>query len=303
MSDADPSPLARLVAAARENPSALIVVTGPTASGKSDLALAAAEALGAEIVGADSVQIVRHFDLGSGKPTPAECARVPHHLIDAVDPHDDIDASRFAAMAREAIADIERRGRRAIVTGGTYLWIRALVFGLVEAPPADEEVRREHRAFAEREGRPALHARLRAVDPASADRLHPNDVVRVSRALEVFETSGLRMSELQAAHGFRDAARDTRMFALQHSPEALTARIEARTRAWLAGGFVAEVEDLLARGYEGTRAMGSVGYREVAMHLRGELPASELEGAIVRATRLYARRQRTFLKQAPITWL
>lgn len=303
MSDVDEARVARVLAAARAAPSALLVVTGPTASGKSDLALAVAEALGGEIVNADSVQIVRHFDLGSGKPSPAERARVPHHLLDVLDPQDDVDASRFAALAREAIADIEARGRRAIVCGGTYLWIRALVFGLVEAPPADEAVREEHRAFAAREGRSALHARLAAVDPASAERLHPNDVVRVSRALEVFETSGRRLSELQAAHGFRDAARETEMFAIRHAPEALTARIEARTAAWLTGGFVAEVRELLARGYADTRAMGSVGYREVAMHLRGEIDLPALGPAIVRATRLYARRQRTFLKQAPVTWL
>ena len=295
--------LSRVCAVAAEAPSAWLVLVGPTASGKSDLALAAASAVGGEVVSADSVQIVRGFDVGSGKPTVEERSRIPHHLIDAVGPLESIDASRFATMADESARDIERRGKRVIVCGGTFLWVRALVWGLVDAPAADIAIRDTHKAFALREGRPALHEKLANVDPASAARLHPNDLVRVSRALEVFQTTGQRLSDLQAGHGFRTARRAVRLFGVTRSQDELTARIRARVRAWLTGGWIDETRALLDAGFGGARAMSSVGYREVASHLRGELPREELEEAIVRATRVYARRQRTFLKQAEVEWL
>src|SRR5438270_3448608 len=146
-----------------------------------------AERLGGEVVSADSVQIYRHFDIGSGKPSEGELARAPHHVLSVLDPREHVDAARFAELARAAITSIELRGARAIVCGGTFLWVKALLFGLADAPPASDEIRARHVALAEREGRPALHAELARVDPASATRLHPNDLVRVSRALEVHE--------------------------------------------------------------------------------------------------------------------
>jgi tRNA dimethylallyltransferase len=294
---------AAIVSVAEEEPEALLVLTGPTASGKSALAMDVAEAIGGEIVSADSVQIVRSFDIGSGKPTQAERARVAHHLIDALDPLEYADAARYAELAGLAIDDALARGRRPIVCGGTFLWIRALVYGLVDAPPADEALRKAHRDLTTRDGRTALHERLRVVDPASAARLHPNDLVRVSRALEVFQTTGQRLSDLQAAHGFRAQTRPARLFALAHSPDVLIERIRARVRGMLASGWVEETRALMDRGYGTARAMSSVGYREVAAHLRGEIAAPDLEASIVRSTRIYARRQRTFLKQAPIEWL
>jgi tRNA dimethylallyltransferase len=303
VSDADRRRLDLVLRVARQRPNALLVLTGPTASGKSALALAAAEALGGEIVSADSVQIVRGFDIGSGKPTGAEQARVRHHLIDALDPLENIDASRFASMADSAIADVVARGHRPILCGGTFLWIRALLYGLVEAPPADEATRRTHRAIVESAGRAALHERLRAVDPESATRLHPNDVVRISRALEVFETTGRKLSELQADHGFRAAKYDAALFAIARTTEELTARISERVFTWLEAGWIDETQKLLDEGYAEARAMGSVGYREVATYLHGEIAREELGPTIVRATRVYARRQRTFLKQAAIEWL
>lgn len=291
---------------AEAEPEALLVVTGPTGSGKSALALDVAVAIGGEIINADSVQIVRYFDIGSGKPTPAERARVPHHLVDVLEPLDDIDASRFAALADRAIADVLARGKRPILCGGTFLWIRALLFGLVDAPPANDAIRAAHREAAAREGRAALHERLRAVDPEAAARLHPNDLVRVSRALEVFETTGQRLSALQAAHGFREPTRPARLFAVTRDPETLTARMRQRIVEWLDQGWIDEVKSLMGRGFSEARAMSSVGYREVAAHVRGELASGDSEAlleAILRATRVYARRQKTFLKQAPATWL
>src|SRR4051812_21663705 len=183
----------------------LLAVVGPSASGKSEFALRICEQLGGEIVSADSVQIYRRFDIGSAKPSLAERAQVPHHLIDELDPLDTADAARFVQLAAAKITEIQARGKRPVLCGGTFLWVRALAYGLVPAPPADAGIRARHREEAERLGRAALHARLAAIDPESHARLAPNDLVRVSRALEVHELSGRSLSALQAEHGFRTA--------------------------------------------------------------------------------------------------
>jgi len=289
-------------ALARE-PDALPCIVGPTASGKTALAVELCARLGGEIVSADSVQIYRRFDVGSGKPTPEERARAPHHLVDAIDPLDAVDAARFAALAEDAIADVRARGRRPVVCGGTFLWVRALLFGLAEAPRGDAAIRARHARIAEEHGRATLHAKLAEVDPPSAARLHPNDLVRVSRALEVHELAGAPLSALQAAHAFARPRHHAVMFALRHAPEELTSRIAARTAGWLAGGWVEEVRALRRDGYGEARAMRSVGYHEVAAHVDGALSHEALHEAIVRATRVFTRRQRTWLARAPVTWL
>jgi tRNA dimethylallyltransferase len=156
----------------------LLVIVGPTATGKTALAIELAERIGGEVVGADSVQIYRGFDVGSGKPTPQELARAKHHLVGAVDPLDHVDAATWAVRAAGAIRDVRGRGRRPIVCGGTFLWVKALLYGLAETPAGSGDIRERHRALAEREGRAALHASLSAVDPEAASRLHPNDFVR-----------------------------------------------------------------------------------------------------------------------------
>jgi tRNA dimethylallyltransferase len=281
----------------------LLTVVGPTASGKTALAVALAERLGGEIISADSVQIYRGFDVGSGKPTALELARAPHHLVGTFDPLDAVDAAAWSRLAEAAIADVRARGRIPIVCGGTFLWIKALVFGLAEAPAASSAARERHRAIVESDGRPALHARLREVDAEMAARLHPNDFVRVSRALEVHELSGKPMSAWQREHGFARPRHRARMVAIACDPAALTERITARARAWLEAGWTHEVEGLLANGFGGARAMASVGYAEVRSALAGDIEAGELETRIVRATRVFARRQRTWLNHADVTWL
>ncbi len=281
----------------------LACIVGQTASGKTELATRVAERVGGEIVTADSVQIYQEFDVGSGKPTAEERARAPHHLVSTLDPMSPCDASRFVRLADAVIADVRDRGRVPIVCGGTFLWVKALVQGLAPAPPASEEVRERHRLLVEREGRAALHAALARVDPESAARLHPNDVVRVSRALEVFETSGTKLSELHASHAFGEARHSAKIFAIRREPEELRARIERRVDAFLAAGWVDEVRALVASGRANARAMGSVGYKEVAAFVRGELPDGELRTEIVRATRTFARRQRTWLGREPVDWL
>jgi tRNA dimethylallyltransferase len=287
------------------SPDLIAAFVGPTASGKTEIAIRVAEKVGGEIISVDSVQVYRGFDIGSGKPSAEEKGRARHHLIDVIDPLDAIDAARFAQVADLAITDIRSRGARPILCGGTFLWLKALLFGLVDAAPANEEIRARHRAEVDESGRDIFHERLRSVDPMSADRLHPNDVVRVSRALEVFELTGKPLSESQRSHGFSEARHQAELFAITRSSEELTERIRARIATWLAGGWIEETESLLASGYGVSRAMSTVGYREVRDFLAGNLPRADLEETIVRRTRVFARRQRTWLNRpvAPFSWI
>ncbi len=281
----------------------LLAIVGPTATGKTALAVALAERLGGEVVSADSVQIYRAFDVGSGKPDAVELARAPHHLVGTLDPLDRADAALWAADAARAIAEIRGRGRVPIVCGGTFLWVKALLFGLAAAPPGNDAIRDRHRAIAERDGRPSLHAALGAVDPPTAARLHPNDFVRVSRALEVHELTGKPMSEWQREHAFGTIRHPARVLALACPPAVLTERITLRARRWLAAGWADEVRGLIDAGYGEARAMASVGYAQVRASLANRIAPADLEAAIVRATRVFARRQRTWLQRADVTWL
>ncbi|MFO0760160.1 MAG: tRNA (adenosine(37)-N6)-dimethylallyltransferase MiaA [Byssovorax sp.] len=288
---------------ARPEGDALLVVVGPTASGKTELALRLAERFDGEIVGADSVQVYRGFDAGSGKPTAEERARAPHHLIDCFEPDDEVDAQRFVALADRAIEDIRARGRLPIVCGGTFLWVRALVLGLSPLPPADPAIRARHAALAEAEGRAALHRELALVDPSSAARLSPNDFVRVSRSLEIFALTGKPQSAFFAEHGFQSSRREARLVGVARDREELDQRIATRVQGFLDAGWVDEVRALSARGHGGARAMGSVGYRQVKEHLDGAIAEADLHGAIVRATRVFVRRQRTWLRDEPVDWV
>ncbi len=280
----------------------LVVVVGPTATGKTALAVALAERLGGEIVSADSVQIYEHFDLGSGKPTAAELARAPHHLVSTIGPLAPMDAGRWVQMADAAIGDITARGRVPIVCGGTFLWVKALLRGLAEAP-RDETIRARHQAEAQASGRAALHERLAAVDPPMAARLAPNDLVRVSRALEVFELTGKPMSAWQAEHAFATERYAGRLYGVARERDEIDRRIADRASSWLAAGWVEEVERLVTAGFGSARAMGSVGYKEVHAFVRGELSRDDLLPAIVRATRIFVRRQRTWLRDEAVTWV
>jgi tRNA dimethylallyltransferase len=283
----------------------LWAVVGPTASGKSELAVSLAERIGGEIVSADSVQVYRRFDIGTGKPSADERRRAPHHLVDIVDPLQPIDAARWAELAAKAIDEVRSRGREPIVCGGTFLWVRALLFGLAKAPPADPAVRERHRKFTEVEGRPALHHALARVDPDTAARLAPNDFVRVSRALEVFELTGTPLSRFQSDHGFRTPAYEARLVGVRREPADLDQRIAARVESMLAAGWVDEVRSLMADGYAESRAMGSVGYKQIHAALCANAPVTRdaLFDPIRRATRVFARRQRTWLRDENVEWL
>lgn len=281
----------------------LLCVVGPTASQKTELAIRVCEQVGGEVIGADSVQIYEHFDLGSGKPTAQEIARASHHLVGIADPHDPVDAARFAQLAGEAIHDVSARGKVPVVCGGTFLWVRALVYGLADAPPASPSLRERFDRERAEQGDGVMHERLHAIDPETADRLNPNDWVRVQRALEVYELSGRRLSELHREHQGRGPRHRARFVGVRWAPDQLEERIRRRAGAWLASGWIEEVEALIARGYRNTRPMGSVGYRQVVEYLDGEAGREDLLGRVVRATKVFARRQRTWLRDEAVHWM
>jgi tRNA dimethylallyltransferase len=282
----------------------LWVVVGPTASGKTSLAIDLCEHYDGEIVSADSVQVYRHFEIGTGKPSAEERRRARHHLLDVALPSDPMDAARFTELAELAIHDIRARGKRPIVCGGTFLWVKALIHGLVPAPPADPALRARHQERVLEVGRAGLHADLAAVDPGAAERLAPNDFVRVSRALEVYELTRVRMSDWQAAHAFRSTRHEARLLGVRREKEELDERILTRCRAMLDAGWVDEARRLSEQGYAGTRPFGCVGYKQIALALADGPPSrAELELSIFRATRVFARRQRTWLRDQPIEWL
>lgn len=279
-------------------PVPLAVLTGPTASGKTQLALELAERWNAEIVSADSMQVYRRLDIGTAKPTAAERARVPHHLLDLVEPDEPYDAVRFCTAADAAIAEIDARGRRVLVVGGTGLYLRILLFGLAELPPPDPERRRELEAEAERLGDGAFHARLARVDPAAAARIHPADRFRVVRALEV-AAAGRPISELQAEHRFAEPRYPHRMVALEVPRGELRQRIVRRAEAMLAAGLLDETRRILEAGFRPElRPLQAFGYREPVRAVLGSRPVDGLAEAIALDTARYAKRQLTWLRGA-----
>jgi tRNA dimethylallyltransferase len=276
-----------------------VFLLGPTASGKTAVALALAERFPAEIVSVDSAQVYRGMDVGTAKPTPEERARVPHHLIDIADPTDAYSAGRFRDEALRIAAEIHARGRIPILAGGTMLYFRALTRGLADLPVAQPAIRRDIAARAARSGWPSLHAELAKVDPAAAARIEPHDAQRVQRALEVFEHSGRPLSDFHA----RDTGVALPFEALRIALEprdrgVLHARIDDRFRAMLAAGLVAELEELRRRYAlnEHLPAMRCVGYRQAWDVLEGKAPPGTLQARGAAATRQLAKRQLTWLR-------
>ena len=274
----------------------LLVVCGPTASGKTSLAVACAKALDGEVVSADAFLIYRGLNIGTAKPTQAERAGIPHHLIDVADPRDSFSISDYEESAIPVIEDILARGKTPVICGGTGFYINAVLyrhhFGGASASP---EVRRKYEKIAEEEGRESLHARLREVDPESAAILHPNDVKRVIRALEIYEQTGKKKSE--------QADGETPRYpfvavAYDWPREELYARINARVGEMLQRGLVEEVRGLLNGGVpETAQSMQAIGYKEVVEFLKNGDNLSTLSDIISKNTRNYAKRQCTFFKK------
>jgi tRNA dimethylallyltransferase len=286
------------------NGSKILVVVGPTASGKSDLALRLARELDAEIVNADSMQVYRGMDIGTAKPTPEQRADVPHHLIDVAEPDRLFSAANFAEAADEAIRAITGRGKRVIVVGGTGLYIRALLKGLVDSPSGAGVVRKALQEEAALFGNEAMLEQLRQVDPELAARMHPNNLVRIIRALEVHRLTGVPLSRHQREHAFSARRYEALQIGISIDRKELYARIEARVERMLAEGLPAEVRGLLAQGFgRQLKAMRAIGYKEAAAYLAGELSLEEAVQLMKRDTRRYAKRQLTWFNADPdILW-
>jgi tRNA dimethylallyltransferase len=274
-----------------------VAVLGPTAAGKSALALALAQRLDGEIVACDSLQVYLGMDIGTGKPTRDERRERPHHLLDLVRPNDPFHAARWATLAGTAITCIAARGRLPIVVGGTGLYYRALTLGLFDAPPPDATIRQRHRDEAARLGIDVLHARLAEIDPTTAATIAVRDLVRISRALEVHEQTGVTMSALRARQQRPPQWRPYVIVLEPPLPE-LRARIERRVESMMSAGFLDEVRALRAAGFgAAARPMQALGYKQLGAHLDGGCALDAAVSATVAATAAYARRQRTWFRK------
>jgi tRNA dimethylallyltransferase len=271
-------------------------LTGPTAGGKTAVGLEVARRIGAEIISMDSMALYRGMDIGTAKPTPAEQAGTPHHLIDVLEPHEEYSLAQFIAAARRTANEIRARGRAVLFVGGTPLYLKGLLRGIFQGPPADWELR--HRLQAEAQNDPAaLHGRLADVDPAAARRLHPNDTRRLIRAIEVFETLGRPISEFQQQFEVGRPAEACRVFVLDWPRSELYDRIDRRVDAMFAAGFVDEVGRLAERPQPLSRtARQEFGYREVLDHLAGECGLAETIELVKTHTRQFAKRQLTWFR-------
>lgn len=275
----------------------LILILGPTGVGKSAIAVEVALAWGGEIINADSQQVYRYLDVGTGKPAPEQRRAVPHHLIDILDPDEEFNAALFRQMAVASAEEIWSRGREVIVCGGTGLYVKALTQGLFVGPGRDLEIRRRLEEQAGQRGLESLNERLREIDPEAALKIHPNDRQRIIRALEVFEATGKKMSQWQKEHGFRERPFEILKIGLEREREELYALIDRRCDEMIARGLVEEVRGLLQRGYGlGLRPLQSVGYRHAGLYLKGELSLEEAVSLMKQDTRHLAKRQLTWFR-------
>jgi tRNA dimethylallyltransferase len=281
-----------------------LILTGPTGSGKTPLALELAPRLGAEVVSMDSMALYRGMDVGTAKPTPEDRARVPHHLVDVLDPWESASVAWWLERAAACCREIAARDRRPLFVGGTPLYLKALLYGLFDGPPGDEGLRARLAGEAAREGPAALHARLAAVDPAAAARLHPNDVRRVVRALEVWELTGRPISAWQTEWAgpppAADPAAPPRCLCLEVDRAELARRLDRRSGQMVAGGLIDEARALRALGRPLSReASEAVGYKEMFDYLDGRLGLAEAVARIQARTRQLAKRQRTWFRGLP----
>ncbi len=285
----------------------VLVLAGPTAIGKTGLALQIASRHDCEIISMDSMQVYRYMDIGTAKPSPAELAAIPHHLIDILDPDEQYDASKFVRDCRQVLERLQLQGRGALITGGTGLYLKALLQGLFSAPPTDPQVRQGLLERLQREGRQQLFSELAAIDPETAARIHVQDTQRLLRGLEIYQLTGTTWTEhLARQEKGRPPVWFSRLFqaGLQCSRERLYKRISERTHLMLRQGLLEEVESLLDMGYGADLAsMQAIGYRHAVSFLSGKVDRKDMETALIRDTRRYAKRQMTwFSRQAELRW-
>lgn len=281
------------------------MIAGPTASGKSAAAMELAGLFKAEIINADSMQVYRYMDIGTAKPTQEERKLVKHHVIDILYPDEEFSAALYREEAQRAIADVQARGKKAMVVGGTGLYIKALTSGLIRGGEVDPTIRTRLQAEAQSEGRERFYGRLQEADPQTAEQLHPHDTYRIIRALEVYERTGQPISALRKKHLFKEGPYQTLKIGLQMERDELYKRIDARVDKMIGQGLKEEVECILEMGYAPSlKAMQSLGYKQIIAHLQGEYDLPEAMRLIKRDTRRYARRQITWFKGDPeIRWI
>ena len=280
------------------------MICSPTATGKTRLAIELAEAVGGEIVNADSLQVYRYLDIGTAKPTREERARVPHHLIDVVDPDEEFNVAIYAGQARAVIDRLADAGKPVFVVGGTGLYIRALLQGIIETPPVDENIRNYYKGLRDRFGRQYIYGLLEQRDPQAARRINVNDSVRVIRALEVLDQSGQSIVEMQRNHLFADCPYDVCKIGLAVERAELKERIAFRSAKMMEAGLIEEVRGLLAQGYSpDIKPLQSLGYKQVVDFIHGINDRERTLDLVVRETWRYAKRQMTwFLADKTIRW-
>ncbi len=272
-----------------------ILIVGPTAGGKTSLSIELAQRLlpGGECLCADSMQVYRGMDVGTAKPTIEERARAPHHLLDVVEPDEPFTVDHWLPMAEKTVADIRKRGRIPILVGGTNLYIKAFMYGMMDGPAPDEELRRSLEAMDSQ----TLRDRLIQVDPAACDRIHINDRRRTIRALEVHELTGIPISNAQEQWDQPEVRQDTLLVGLNYPAEIINPRINSRVRQMMDEGLLAEVSALYEQSKLGTQAIEALGYRQLVDHLEGKLDLEEALEQIKIRTRRFAKNQRTWLKR------
>jgi len=284
--------------------SPVLVVCGPTACGKTGWSLEMAKHFPLEIISADSRQVYRQMDIGTAKATAEEQAAVPHHMIDLIEPDKSFSVAQFVDRARPLIAEIEGRGNTPCIVGGTGLYIRALLGGLADTPTADQELRDKLHQRELDEGEGTLHAELKQIDPVAAERIHPNNIIRLVRALEVYHVSGRTLTDLQREHQFADQPYRVMKMAPCQQRDELYRRIDLRSQQMLDEGLVAEVLGLVERYSADLKALQTLGYREVVRYLDKPHSEQKMLEEIQTASRQYAKRQLTwFRKEAGIIWV
>ncbi len=277
----------------------LIVIAGPTASGKTSLAVEVAKAIGGEVVSADSVQIYKYLDIGSAKVTPEEMQGIPHYMVGEIDPSDSFSVADFTQMAHKYIADIHTRGKIPVLAGGTGLYINSVINDVdFEDEQVDDSLRNELWKIADEKGAEYMLDMLRSFDPVSADRIHANNIVRVVRAIEFYKTTGIPISVHQEETQKKESRYEPCIIAIEHDREKLYERINLRVDIMMDSGLIDEVRSLVKMGYrKSLNSMKGIGYKEVMDYLRGFMTYSELCEVIKRMSRRYAKRQITWFKK------